>query len=260
VLKSPIFIPITFDGDPLRDEIEHFVDTLPTTPYWQSIVREYGVGDSRPAPAVHIAEAAAPTVTEDEVRTWLQAWLQTSLSGRGSPWPAPAAGTHYALFYPPGTEIDGDVGCHPNGGYHDELWVPGYGAVSFSVLPRCDETAPDVLLRAAHELVESVTDPFPRTSPAYSAVDDAHAVWSLAFEATEIADMCEDRGAIWTWNERSPFRASGRTRQRTPATTPASHRAHPISAATRCSQTTCASSLALANRSPRRASSFRSER
>ncbi len=42
----------------------------------------------------------------------------------------------------------------------------------------------------SHELVETATDPFPDSDPAYTQEDDADIVWTLVTDG-EVADMCE---------------------------------------------------------------------
>ncbi len=48
----------------------------------------------------------------------------------------------------------------------------------------------NVTTTISHELAESATDPFPNTSPAFAATDDADFVWTFE-TGGEIADMCE---------------------------------------------------------------------
>jgi len=66
---------------------------------------------------------------------------------------------------------------------------------AFVAVPRCatfnDLTGIDVLTSAiSHELVETATDPFPATNPAYGVVDFDHLAWDMFLGGSEIADMC----------------------------------------------------------------------
>jgi uncharacterized membrane protein YgcG len=65
----------------------------------------------------------------------------------------------------------------------------------YAVIPRCasfnGQTGLDSLTAAtSHEIVEAVTDPLPRTDPAYSTVDFDHLAWDLALGGSELGDMC----------------------------------------------------------------------
>lgn len=84
--------------------------------------------------------------------------------------------------------------------FHDEYDSP-VGKRAFALSVRCSNlsdfgvsTALDeVTVEISHELAEVTTDPYPTSAPAYDAMDDDHAVWSLVPFA-ELADLCTQEG------------------------------------------------------------------
>jgi hypothetical protein len=65
----------------------------------------------------------------------------------------------------------------------------------FAVIPRCTyfnslAGIDEVTGAASHEIVETATDPFTVTDPAYAHVDYDHLAWDAYLGASEVADMC----------------------------------------------------------------------
>jgi hypothetical protein len=72
------------------------------------------------------------------------------------------------------------------------------GGVSYAVICECgaqpgDPFTPlqEVTATVSHELVESATDPYTFSNPAFSQTDDNNAIWTIA-TGGELADMCEN--------------------------------------------------------------------
>jgi hypothetical protein len=196
VLMAPVFIPITFDGDPLRADLETFVSTLGTTRYFTSSVTEYGGSAGKSGTPVHLSEAP-PTAIDDP---GVQAWLLGKLDGTHPEFGTPDANTVYVIFYLASTTVtfEGLVACETFGGYHSSVALPGgAGSASYAVLPRCTSLGRPQLqgLDATtgagnHELVEATTDPLPLSKPAYLTVDGDHVAWPLALGGGEVGDLC----------------------------------------------------------------------
>jgi hypothetical protein len=84
VLGAPIFVPMTFDGDPLRDLIEDAVGSMGCMSYWRSIVGDYGVGDAVMDAPVHMGGAAPSAMSADQVGAFIrnQIGAQGTQAGR----------------------------------------------------------------------------------------------------------------------------------------------------------------------------------
>jgi hypothetical protein len=195
ILASPRFIPITYDSDPSRGDIEAFVSSFGGSNYFVSSVSEYGAGAGTMGTPVHLSEAAPTTIDG----TGIEQWLTGKLDGTHPEFAAPDANTVYILFYPATTTItvQGFVACQILGGYHSDLTLPNKTKIAYAVLPHCDtlglpqlQGVDAVTGAASHELIEATTDPYPNLAPAYQTVDGDHAAWVLVFGGGEVGDMC----------------------------------------------------------------------
>jgi len=109
----------------------------------------------------------------------------------------------YVLLLPASTAIvsSGQSLCQPltPSGYHTEATIGGVTA-ALVVIPLCTSYPGDSALTGvsvltptiSHELVEAATDPFPSSAPAYLTTDQAHAMWAVAVNGGEVADLCEN--------------------------------------------------------------------
>lgn len=198
VLASPRVVPVTYDGDPMRANIEAFVAAIGASEFWKTAVAEYGVGPAASGRPVHLAETAAASIDDDEVRAWLAAKLDGS---HGDVWDPPDGSTMYVVYLPPGTTytLHGATGCKGFYASDQTLTVPDAAstAVPYVVVPRCPPLAGlddwDTLSSTtSHELVEESTDPFKIDAKhaAWFTDDPDHVSWSFAPPFSEIADMC----------------------------------------------------------------------
>ena len=191
VIKDPHVIAIVFAGDPLTSQITDFTSKISTSSYWKNVGEEYGVGPMTAMPTITIAvdEPAPTAITSAQIETWLAQKLSGPTPAFGTPDPS----TLYAIYYPSGTTITmdgaGEQGqsCMGYGGYHFEVNASGT-QVGYTVLPRCSDIE-ELTVAASHEYFEWATDPFPKTKPAYSKLDDAHWAWEAAFIG-ELGDLC----------------------------------------------------------------------
>jgi hypothetical protein len=197
-LANPRIVTVTWDGDANRDVYEKFGDEIGETRYWRDNTAEYGVGKaiSGAANHVHISPgitSIADDAVDDLVR---QAIKNTVASG----WPAPDSSTIYNVFLPPNALTFGSHnGCEFGiGGYHtDSLLDPNDdhgGEFLYAVNLNCPAKwdVHTMTAIASHEIVESVTDPFPQTHAAFVGFDDAHLAYDMYNQfQDEVGDACE---------------------------------------------------------------------
>ena len=190
VLGQPTIVPITYDGDTLRNEIEDFVASIGCTDYWRETAKDYGVGMAITGPAVHLAEAAPATITDDQIKVWLRKKIESKA------FPTPAGDVVYAIYYPATTTVtlQGEQSCQTFGGYHYEVQMTDGSSVSYAVLPRCDgfdglSELDSVTGTSSHELLEACSDPLPESDPTYSNPEPDGIAWAL-LAGGENADMC----------------------------------------------------------------------
>lgn len=199
VLASPRIVPVFFASDALEAPITDFVQKLAAWSAWPTLVGEYGVGAATVAPSIHLTAPAAATYTDLDVEVWVASQLDGTHAEWGTTDAATLATSIYVVFFPPGTTVSltgtTDATCGNVGAYHDETKV-GATRVSFVVMPRCPASTLSVLdqvtLKTTHEITETVTDPAPRTAPAFYEVDEGHRHWSFMAHGGEVGDLCQD--------------------------------------------------------------------
>lgn len=197
-LVSPKVQPILYASDAGATDVLAFLQELATTSYWAQATSEYGVGPLTILPPVMLTEPAPTSVTD----AMLESSLSDNTSGANPAWGAADPSTIYLFVLPEGTiESDSEGACCTDyDGYHFQADV-GQGAnvvtVPYALSCACPGfDGPNVTdlqertVDMSHELVESATDPFPNSDPAYTQEDDADIVWTLVTDG-EVADMCE---------------------------------------------------------------------
>jgi hypothetical protein len=196
VIPSPRFVAITFDGDPLRTEIERVVAAIGRSSYWQMTTSEYGVGTATTARPIHLAGPAPTAIDDVDIQTTLLGYVD----GTHPEWPTPDGRTTYLFFYPEGTRVTraGMQGCMGFGGYHGAVTPAGVEA-PYAVMVRCPPRANDPVLStqlrgttgvASHEMIEVVTDFDSFLHPGYAFPQDEHLAF-VTFAGAEVGDMCE---------------------------------------------------------------------
>ena len=197
VLANPIFVPVTFDGDPLRGPIDDFVASVGCTSYWRSVVPDYGVGDAYVAAPVHLSTTPPPAIDDTGFGAYIEQLLSLKVL------PAPIDGrTLYVFVFPEATQLglQGQPGCQSFLGYHDEAQLSDGHVVSYAALPRCSpigqlDDAETLTAVTSHELMEAVTDPRPFSNPAYFYPEEDGIAWALG-SGGEVGDLCAfDYGA-----------------------------------------------------------------
>jgi hypothetical protein len=192
VVVAPKVLPILYTGDPGAFDVGAFLQELTTTAYWGETTYEYGVGPLTLLPTVTLPEVGPPKISDAE----LQAILVASTSGANPAFGAADASTIYLFVLPSGT-IESDTQgacCTDFDGYHSET-TGGPIAVPYVVACACpgfggtDSALHLRTIAISHELVETATDPFPRSNPAFLGEDQDHLVWT-SVTGGELADMC----------------------------------------------------------------------
>ena len=197
-LRAPRIVTVTWDGDVNRDIYEKFGDQIGATTYWRDNTSEYGVGPavSGAANHVHIATPLT-TISDEEIDSLVRANVTNAASG----WPAPDQQTIYNIYLPPNSlTFGGQDACQFGvGGYHTDspLDLSDGGSTAefmYAVNINCPLKwdVHTVTLIASHELVETVTDPFPSVNPGYVGFDADHLAFDIMNEfQDETGDACE---------------------------------------------------------------------
>jgi hypothetical protein len=192
-LKNPVFVTVTWQGDPNVNELETLGDTVGAGQYWKDLVSEYGVGPavSGEANHVHVTDAAPTSISD----TALKAFVAASLTKTEGAWPTPAGDVVYILYLPQTTDLllQGKSACSQGvGGYHDSTSVNGK-PTAFAIVPRCGSGNLDhVTVSASHELAEAATDPYPQTRPGLFGFREEDLAWEFFQQfQSENGDACE---------------------------------------------------------------------
>jgi hypothetical protein len=197
-LTNPRIVTITWDGDVNREAYEAFGDGLGATKYWKDNTAEYGVGQvvSGPQNHVHIHDAMT-TIGDDQIDEMIRTAIKDTVA---SGWPVADQQTIYNVYLPPnalrfGTNDACNFGI---GGYHTDSLIDPTNDQSPEFMYAININCPakwdvhTVTLIASHEIVESVTDPFPSTHAAYVGFDDDHLAYDMLNQfQDEVGDACE---------------------------------------------------------------------
>jgi hypothetical protein len=225
VLATPVIVTITWpDVDPNAATWEAFGDAIGGSSFWQDTTSEYGVGVAVSGASNHVRMSGSlpASMSYYDLQNYVVASLGGTLPDGGtveggaasvdageagatsSPWPAPTADggniqTIYSLFIPASTIVtdpgSGASFCEEGGtGYHDNVLVGG-SPVAYSVVLECPQQAVVAAEQtAAHEYVESATNPYPSAaSQGYVGFDPDHLSWDLYTGFNdELADACQN--------------------------------------------------------------------
>ena len=188
-LQRATFIPITYDADEYRNDIEDFVASVGCTDYWRAAMNDYGVGDAVSGTPIHLSEAAPQKITNDQIGQW----LRKNIESKTFP---DLPDVLYAVFYPQDTlvTLDGERSCETFGAYHYEVELTNGTKRAYAVMPRCSgfgnlSDLEELTSSSSHEFVEAASDPFPLTEPGWVEPDLGGYGWGL-IAGDENADMC----------------------------------------------------------------------
>jgi hypothetical protein len=197
-LKKPRIVTVTWDGEVNRDVYEKFGDEIGATSYWRDNTSEYGVGPAFSGPQNHVHIATPITTISDQ---GIDDLVRASVTNAASGWPAPDQQTIYNIYLPPNAlTFGGQDACQFGvGGYHTDSPIDlSDGGSTAEFLYAVNINCPakwdvhTITLIASHELVESVTDPFPNVTPAYVGFDPDHLAFDIMNQfQDEVGDACE---------------------------------------------------------------------
>jgi len=203
VMKHPVIVAITWDGDPSQAIFDAYADAIGGTAYWSATTLEYGVSAATSGASnhAHISTTAPASLQDSDLQG-----LVKNNAGITAGWPAATEDTIYAFFLPPGLSLlepsftTGQLqdSCAQHlGGYHDQLTV-GSVTSSYAVVPSCNfgkGNTPEqwTTQSMSHELIEAVTDPQPQGAQSgYTGFDADHFAWDYFQELqSEVGDACE---------------------------------------------------------------------
>ena len=199
VLSAPKVQAIYLAGYPFVAEVDDFLTRLAASSYWPGVVGEYGIGGLTVL-ASHTSSVPGPaTIVSSDVPPFFAQVMTADAAALG----AASRDTMYLLLLPASTEVtmSGQSLCQATtaSGYHTEAMVNGT-TVALIVVPFCTSYPGDASLTGvsvltptiSHELVEAATDPFPSSAPAFLTTDEPHAMWAVAVNGGEVADLCEN--------------------------------------------------------------------
>jgi hypothetical protein len=199
VLKAPRVQPIYFPGFPYASDMDTFFQRLAASTYWPAVVTEYGVGALTALPGYATNVALPATLSDVDLSTFLVQALTEGYATLG----APREDTIYALFLSPDSTLtmqgqtfcgDGDPSAnHEEVAFADNHLVDAFfptcpTSSASSTLTGVDALTPTV----SREIVETATDPFVYSNPAFGMIDGLHALWAGAIHEEEVGDLCEN--------------------------------------------------------------------
>ncbi len=197
MLASAGLVAVSFAGDDQAATVASFLSALADSGWLPRVLSEYGVRDVQYEGQVTLATPPSASTTDVEI----QALLTSGLADGTIPVTAAAnASLVYVVIVPSGVSIlrAGSDACGgiPGSGYHDS--TDGSGpSVPYVVVPSCDPPFSAILsaaagmdLEAARLLADTLTDPAPRSAPAYALTDPSNP-WTTM--GTEVGDFCWGR-------------------------------------------------------------------
>jgi hypothetical protein len=198
-LKTPKVQLVGYASDTFLTDVDAFIKEYGTTTEWAEQASEYGIGAFTKLPTIMLP-GTPPTSFDDNTGspTPFEQMVASNVSGASPAWSPADGNTMYVFLLPLGTNItSGGSCCTGFLGYHYEAPLAS-GSAPYAVVCHCAAMTGDpitpleyVTTTVNHEMVETATDPFPNTSPAFAQTDDADAIWTIA-TGGEVADMCED--------------------------------------------------------------------
>jgi hypothetical protein len=146
-------------GDPLRDKLMAFSDTLVTSHWLATVGADYGI-----SPAGTSQHVDGPALTGNVTLDGMRDYVRRAVAGAGEQLGPADSPCLYLLYLPPGVQLttsDGiNCACDQLSGAHDTL--DGHNALAF--VQRCSNTYEDEnSVTASHEIIEAATDPVPGT-------------------------------------------------------------------------------------------------
>ena len=192
VLHHPELVTITYANYAAAAQVEQFGDEVVASDWFQNAGREYGVGAGTHAAKVHLG--AAPATLKD---TDIETLMHTLVTNHTVPTP-PATDSEYIymIYIPPSVTLDASLqGFY---GYHQDTTL-GATRFAFAVILDDGSGIDTTTSTAAHELIETATDPYFVDGQLGWYIDPpADDPWYLI--EGEIADVCDGEALIRSGN------------------------------------------------------------
>jgi hypothetical protein len=191
VLDQVQLVTITYKNyDPTtRSTVEAFGAATPTSDWYKQAGLEYGVGAGGASTAVRLNQNAPASIDG----TGIETLIDMLVTNHTLPTP-PATNSQYLfmIYIPPSVTLGADL----QGvlGYHQQSTASGVKFAMAVVLD--DGNIADTTSTAAHELIESATDPYDPPSDGWYT--DAHIPdpWALVGGQGEVGDLCDGETLI----------------------------------------------------------------
>jgi hypothetical protein len=190
IIAHPELVTITFTDDPNKAAFEAFGDAIVGSDWLTAVGADFGVGTGTHAAKVSLG--AAPASLD---YNGVQSLIESKITDGTLPAPDAGGDHHVYMLYVPrkvtlGADLQGEYGHHGMGTAKGANVA--YAVIldpSFNDLGVDEDTA-----TAAHELIESATDPYDPPSDGWYVDPPLPDPWYLL--AGEVADLCDGEALI----------------------------------------------------------------
>ena len=189
VLQSVRLVTLTFDGYAARANVEAFGDMVVGSRWYVSAGAEYNVGAGSQIQKVSLGPAPA-SLTRQDIRDRVASLADRNLIALPESPGAPEDGLVYLLYVPPGVAYSDPPGTPSTRSYHEVLKLGTGSKVPLAVV--IDSGNGDLeatTVAAAHQLINTATNPYEVPRDGYYADPPLNDPWSLVLG--EVADLCE---------------------------------------------------------------------
>jgi hypothetical protein len=191
LLKNMRLVTVTYDDDPNRAAAEAFGNFIFGSSYYKLFTTEYGFGGGMQVATVHVPGPAPLTQSTVDLLNQLDMLLDAGTA----PAPLDTADDQvvYAFWIPDGSKIDDGTNgrsCTDYLGFHSTSIYAGQH-FPFMVIADCGAVLVDATATAAHEVIETASDPYGPPLDGYYLDSPLPDHW-YADTGNEIADLCSD--------------------------------------------------------------------
>jgi hypothetical protein len=194
VLESARLVTLTFDGYAARASVEAFGDMVVGSHWYVSAGAEYNVKAGSQIQKVSLGPAPA-SLTREDIRDRIASLADRGLITLPASPDAPEDGLVYLLYVPPGVAYSDPPGTPSARSYHEVLKLSTGSKVPLAVV--IDDGKGDLrttTVAAAHQLINTATDPYEVPRDGYYADPPMTDPWSLVLG--EVADLCDGEQPI----------------------------------------------------------------
>jgi hypothetical protein len=187
VLPKVELVTVTFDGYADRDAVEQFGSKIVASSWYVSAGAEYGVKLGTALPPIRLVQMPT-SLTRQDIRSQIANLTTGNLTANPA---VPELQSLYLVYIPANVEI---VDLPVRRSYHDVIRLGNGGRVPLAVVLDDGTTTANTLVAAAHQLIDTATDPFDPPSDGFYADPPANDPWSLVLG--EVADLCEGEDLV----------------------------------------------------------------